>query len=118
MAERNESNKTSCNKPINRTRMITLRLTESECAQIAEDIALSGLTRSSIIRKRLLGIRVASQADLAVLSELRRLGGLLKHVHNETRDAYSSLTAQTLAGFEDKVQPDFLKRVESCRRAF
>jgi hypothetical protein len=31
-----------------------------------------------------------------VLSEVRRLGGLLKHVHNETRGAYSALTAQAI----------------------
>jgi hypothetical protein len=39
---------------------------------------------------------VASKADLAVFGELRRLGGLLKHIHNETRGAYSSLTAQAI----------------------
>jgi hypothetical protein len=39
---------------------------------------------------------VASKADLAVLAELRRLGGLLKHIHNETRGAYSALTAQAI----------------------
>jgi hypothetical protein len=47
-------------------------------------------------RRRLLGARVATKADLAVLAELRRLGGLLKHVHNETRGAYSALTAQAI----------------------
>jgi hypothetical protein len=39
---------------------------------------------------------VASKADLAVLAELRRLDGLLKHVHNETHGTYSALTAQTI----------------------
>ena len=59
-------------------------------------MAVSGLSASLLVRKRLLGGRVASRADIAVLSELRRLGGLLKHVHNETRGAYSSLTAQAI----------------------
>jgi hypothetical protein len=39
---------------------------------------------------------VASKADLAVLGELRRLGGLLKHVHNESHGAYSTITAQAI----------------------
>jgi len=94
-AER-EGHLSGSNKPTRRERKITFRLTESEYAQISEDIAVSGLSVSTFIRKRLLGVRIASRADLAVLSELRRLGGLLKHVHNETRGAYSALTAQAI----------------------
>jgi hypothetical protein len=80
----------------NLTRRITFRLSESEYAQVSDELVVCGLSLSAFARKRLLGQRVASKADLAVLGELRRLGGLLKHVHNETRGAYSSLTAQTI----------------------
>ena len=78
------------------TRRITFRLSASEYAQISDDMAVCGLTVSSLARKRLLGVRAVSRADLAMLSELRRLGGLLKHIHNETRGTYSSLTAQAI----------------------
>jgi hypothetical protein len=37
---------------------------------------------------------------LAVLAELRRLGGLLKHVHLETRGTYSELTANAIRALE------------------
>jgi hypothetical protein len=47
-----------------------------------------------------LGKRVAAQADMAVLAELRRLGGLMKHVHLETRGAYSGLTANAIRALE------------------
>lgn len=80
----------------NLTRRITFRLSESEYAQVSDELAVCGLTVSSLARHRLLSRRVASKADLAVLGELRRLGGLLKHVHNETRGAYSALTAQAI----------------------
>jgi phosphate uptake regulator len=60
------------------------------------ELEVCGLNISALARSRILGIRVASKADLAVLAELRRLGGLLKHVHNETRGAYSALTAQAI----------------------
>jgi hypothetical protein len=93
MAEQTENKQLSKEKL---TRRITFRLSESEFSQISDEMDVCGLTVSSLARKRLLGIRVASRADLAVLSELRRLGGLLKHVHNETRGAYSSLTAQAI----------------------
>jgi hypothetical protein len=48
------------------------------------------------MRNRSLGKRVAAKADLRVLAELRRLGGLLKHLHNETKGTYSALTSDCL----------------------
>jgi ribosomal protein S25 len=99
MAAQNEnkhSDKEKLTRRKRKTRKISFRLLESEYAQISDDIAVCGLTVSSLARKRLLGVSVASRADLAVLSELRRLGGLLKHIHNETRGIYSSLTAQAI----------------------
>jgi hypothetical protein len=79
-----------------RTSRLTIRLTETERSYIRDEAGLSGHTAASFARKRVLGARVASRADLAVLAELRRLGGLLKHIHNETLGTYSSLTAQAL----------------------
>jgi hypothetical protein len=78
------------------TRRITFRLSETEYALISENLSVIGVTISALARKSILGIRVASKADLAVLAELRRLGGLMKHVHNESRGAYSALTAQAI----------------------
>ena len=96
MAGNAESKQTKNDKLMRRTRKVTFRLSEFEYALISDDIAVCGLSVSSLIRKRLLGVRVASRADIAVLSELRRLGGLLKHIHNETRGTYSDLTAQAI----------------------
>jgi hypothetical protein len=80
------------------TRRVTFRLSESEYAHVSESLPVCGLTLSAFARKSVLGQRVASHADLAVLAELRRLGGLLKHVHNETLGAYGALTAQAIRG--------------------
>jgi hypothetical protein len=52
------------------------------------------------IRRRVFGKRVVPQSDLAVLAELRRLGGLMKHVHLETRGAYSERTADAIRAIE------------------
>jgi hypothetical protein len=79
-----------------RTRLIGLRLSEAEYSRIADELLVCGLSLSAFVRKRVFGQCVASKADLAVLAELRRFGGLLKHVHNETRGAYSALTAQAI----------------------
>ena len=83
-------------KKENKTSRLSIRFTETEHSHVKNEAVLSGLTAAAFARKRILGARVASKADLAVLAELRRLGGLLKHVHNESRGAYSALTAQAI----------------------
>jgi hypothetical protein len=79
-----------------RSFVIGIRLTSDERKFIASESDACGLTPSSFIRKKSLGKRVSAKTDLRVLAELRRLGGLLKHLHNETKGAYSALTSDCL----------------------
>jgi hypothetical protein len=88
-------------KKENRTRRITIRLTEAEYAQVKDEIGVCGLTMAGLARKRLLGERAASKADLAVLAELRRLGGLFKHSYTETGGIYSDLTANAIRAMSE-----------------
>jgi hypothetical protein len=74
---------------------------EEERLEIVVQAEISHLTVSEYIRRRVLGKRVVPQADVAVLAELRRLGGLLKHVHLETRGTYSELTADAIRAIEN-----------------
>ena len=86
-------------KPVqkeHRKRKVTIRLTDKEHAFLTTESDICGLSLSAFIRKRSLGQRISSKADLRVLSELLRLGGLLKHLHNETKGMYSSHTADAL----------------------
>ena len=77
-------------------RKICFRLSEPEYSLVKNELEVCGLTVSALARSRLLGRRVVPKTDLAILAELRRLGGLLKHVHNESIGAYSALTAQAI----------------------
>jgi hypothetical protein len=79
-----------------RASVIGVRFTAEERRFVIEEADVCGLSFSSFMRKKCLGKRVASAADLKVLAELRRLGGLLKHLHNETRGMYSALTSDCL----------------------
>ncbi len=79
-----------------RTIIISIRLTKEEQDFILTESDICGLSLSSFLRKRGLGKRVSAKTDLRVLSELRRIGGLLKHIHNETNGAYSAKTANAL----------------------
>ena len=63
--------------------VVNIRLTVREKAELREQAAAAGLTISQYGRRRLFGRSVVPQSDAAVLRELRRLGGLLKHLHNQ-----------------------------------
>ena len=95
MPKQNEKQQSVRDKQTHLTRKITFRLSESEYAQIADDLSVCGLNISSLVRKHLLDTRVDPAPTSPYYPE-QRLDGLLKHVHNETRGAYSSPTAQVL----------------------
>jgi hypothetical protein len=79
-----------------RSEIIGVRFTAEERRFINGEADICSLSVSSFIRKRSLGHRITPKTDLRVLAELRRLGGLLKHIHNETKGAYSALTSDCL----------------------
>lgn len=76
--------------------VINMRVTAPEKKQLKEDAAHAGLSVSELIRRRALGRRVIANTDSVVLRELRRQGGLLKHIHNQSVGAYSLDTAAAL----------------------
>ena len=51
---------------------------------------------SEYIRRRALSRRVPSRIEIKMLSELRRQGGLLKYIFNESHGMYSEKTATAL----------------------
>ena len=79
---------------------LRLRLTEREKERLREDADLAGLSMSELVRRRYFGRPIIANADAIMLKELRRLGGLLKHVHNETDGIYNKETAQALVALK------------------
>ena len=79
------------------TKIAQFRLTEDEYAQAQEQAEAAGVTFSSYCRARVVGHRVLASADRVTIRELRRLGGLLKLVHTESKGAYSEQTASAIA---------------------
>jgi hypothetical protein len=92
-AEQNSNNR---RYGLHRTRKICFRLSDDEYRQVMGELEVTGQSLSALARARILGVRVAARADLAVLAELRRLGGLFKHSFTETGGVYSELTAQAI----------------------
>lgn len=61
----------------------SFRVTKNERAKIKESALLAGLSEGEYVRRAALGKRVVAMADTEALSQLRSLGGLLKHLHNQ-----------------------------------
>ena len=72
------------------------RTTKNELDIIRENAKLAGLTNSEYVRRRALKIQVVAKVELNILSELKRIGGLIKHIHNESNGLYSTETAEAL----------------------
>ena len=83
---------------------VNARVTEEESREIREQAKASQLTVSECVRQRIFGKRVAHQTDLSILAELRRLGGLVKQAHLETRGTYSERTADAIRALEAYVR--------------
>ena len=80
-----------------------LRVSESERRHITGQAAAADLTVSEYLRRCAAGRVIMSRTDDVVIRELRRIGGLMKHVHTESRGAYSEDTAAALRAVRDAV---------------
>lgn len=83
---------------------IAVRLTSEEKATLQSDADLASLSVSELVRRRYFGRKIVADADLSMIKELRRVGGLLKHVHVESDGAYSSATADAIQELKSYIQ--------------
>ncbi len=76
--------------------IVNVRLTSEEKERLRDDADMAGLSMSALIRARYFGRPVVAHADQVLIKELRRVGGLLKHVHNESGGAYAAETSAAI----------------------
>ena len=88
---------------------INTRVTNQEREYVREQAEASGLSLSEYVRRRILGRRVVSRIEVKMLSELRRQGGLLKYIFNESGGMYSEKTAVALDNLNE-----FIKELEGA----
>ena len=89
------------------TEHINIRVTLKERSQIQKQAEISGLTVSEYSRRRISGGYIPSKIEKGMLYELRRQGGLLKHLFNETHGMYSENFSEAL-----KSVNFFIKKLE------
>ena len=89
-----------------RTKLFKFRLTEKEKDFIRAQAKSVGLPTSEYVRALVLGNEIQTKTDVSVLNELRRLGGLCKHLYNEGMDPVATGRALfALGNAADRLAP-------------
>lgn len=86
------------------TATLRVRVTPEEKARLQEEADLAGLSVSELVRRRSFGKPILASTDRAMIRELRRIGGLLKHIHNQSEGVYSKETAQALVAIKAYIE--------------
>ncbi|MDR0615218.1 MAG: MobB mobilization protein [Synergistaceae bacterium] len=84
------------NEDQRKEKRLTVRFRPEEMAELTGQADVCGLSVSELVRRRSLNKRVVPAADLKIMSELRRIGGLLKLSFKETNGVYGDTTAAIL----------------------
>lgn len=84
--------------------VVNVRLTSAEKQRLRDDAETAGVSVSELVRRRYFGRPLLAAADLTMIRELRRIGGLLKHVHTESGGAYSQATAAVLVELRKQIE--------------
>jgi len=79
---------------------IAVRFTVYDYEIVVLQARAAAISLAAYARRCILARRIDAKVDVAVLAELRRLGGLLKHVHVESQGAYSENTRDAIAALE------------------
>lgn len=64
--------------------IINVRLTTEEKDRLRDDADIADMSMSALVRARYFGRPVVANVDVVMVKELKRLGRLLKHLHNES----------------------------------
>jgi hypothetical protein len=86
------------------TERLDVRVAPAEKAQLRSTADNAGVTVAELVRGRALGRPVVARTDATTIRELRRLGGLLKKVHTDSRGAYSEATAGALRDLHSAIR--------------
>lgn len=86
----------AANNKIAMDKVIKLRISNEENMALRESAIAAGTSVSDLLRRAGRGVTITSSTDRMMVRELRRIGGLLKHIHLESGGAYSKQTADSI----------------------
>ena len=85
------------------TERLDVRVSPDEKDQLRRLAASAEVPVAELVRLRALARPIVPRTDATTIRELRRLGGLLKKVHVDSRGAYSEATAAALVAINAAV---------------
>ncbi|MDI1307891.1 MAG: hypothetical protein PSV17_00475 [Methylotenera sp.] len=85
------------------TKVITFRVTQSEFDRVSKMADSGGVSVSKLMRAAYTGNTIRSRSDEKAISELRRQGGLLKHILVLNKDGATI----------NKLTPEIVKSLEA-----
>lgn len=80
----------SKSKSCQRDKWIKFRCTEDEYDAISNKAIVAGLTTSEYIRRTALNRRIMVRTDIRMMNELKRMGGLQKHLYSQMQDGMTT----------------------------
>lgn len=83
-------------KPALLDKVIRLRISEDDHVELSHRAGVAGLTVSEYLRRAALSRPIAAKTDDAMIRELRRVAGLMKHVWSQGDGLYSEETAEAI----------------------
>ncbi|WP_231869388.1 plasmid mobilization protein [Acetobacter malorum] len=84
--------------------IVNVRLTADEKDRLKEDADLAGMSVSELVRRRYFGHPIVAHADIVMIRELRRLGGLLKHLYTSSNGEHAQETLATLHALKAAIE--------------
>ena len=91
------------NEAQRKEKRLTVRFRPEEMTELSGQADMCGLSVSELVRRRSLNKRIVPMTDLKILSELRRIGGLLKFSFTETNGIYRGKTNEVLEELRDAI---------------
>lgn len=88
----------SKNNKNQRTKLVKCRCTDSEYEAINNKAFAAGLTTSEYLRRTALNRRIMVRTDIRMMNELKRLGGLQKHIFTQMSE---TMTTELSRQFSD-----------------
>ncbi|MEP6653612.1 MAG: MobB mobilization protein [Myxococcales bacterium] len=85
------------------TTRLDVRVSPEEKDELRAIAKRAEMPVAEVVRFRALGRPIVARTDATTIRELRRLGGLLKKVHVDSRGAYSAATADALAAIHSAI---------------
>lgn len=94
-------------EPSQKLKVVRCRCTEDEYSAINKKALSAGLTTSEYLRRTALGRRIMIRTDIRMMNELKRLGGLQKHLYSQMQEAMtlelSRQFSEALAGITNAI---------------